>query len=119
MRQADARPRGHLEGPVDGALHPVARAQLLGLLHETLGLLGPQSVPARISIAAGDDSCEAVVEVGLRPDLAASNGSAGGLSFLQDAAVRAGIRIDIEPVPGGTRLAWRFPRRPPVGAPSS
>jgi len=112
-------PEVTFEGPVDGALHPVARAQLLGLLHETLGLLGPQSVPARISIAAGDDSCEAVVEAGLRPDLAASNGSGGGLSFLQDAAVRAGIRIDIEPVPGGTRLAWRFPRRPPVGAASS
>ena len=105
-------PEVTFKGPVDGALHPVARAQLLGLL-------GPQSVPARISIAAGDDSCEAVVEAGLRPDLAASNGSGGGLSFLQDAAVRAGIRIDIEPVPGGTRLAWRFPRRPPVGAPSS
>jgi len=107
-------------GPVDGALHPVARAQLLGLLHETLGLLDPQSVPARVSIAAGDDSCEAVVEAGLRPDLAAGNGgSPGELSFLRDAAVRAGIRIDIEPVPGGTRLAWRFPRRPPVGAASS
>ena len=113
-------PEVTFKGPVDGALHPVARAQLLSLLHETLGLLDLQSVPARVSIAAGDDSCEAVVEAGLRPDLAAGNdGSATELSFLQDAAVRAGIRIDIEPVPGGTRLAWRFPRRPPVGAASS
>jgi signal transduction histidine kinase len=103
-------------GPVDGALPPRARAQLLGMLHETLGLLDPQSVPARVSIAAGEDSCEAVVEAGLRPDLAARNGFAGELSGLQDAAVRAGVRMDIEPVPGGTRLAWRFPRRPPVGA---
>jgi len=103
-------------GPVDGALPPKARAQLLGMLHETLGLLDPQSVPARVSIAAGEDSCEAVVEAGLRPDLATRNGFAGELSGLQDAAVRAGVRIDIEPVPGGTRLAWRFPRRPPVGA---
>jgi signal transduction histidine kinase len=113
-------PEVTFKGPVDGALNPVARAQLLSLLHETLGLLDPQSVPARVSIAAGDDSCEAVVEAGLRPGLAAKDdGSAGELSFLQDAAVRAGIRIDIEPVPGGTRLAWRFPRRPPVGAASS
>jgi signal transduction histidine kinase len=113
-------PEVTFKGPVDGALPPVARAQLLSLLHETLGLLDPQSVPARVSIAAGDDSCEAVVEAGLRPGLAAKDdGSAGELSFLQDAAVRAGIRIDIKPVPGGTRLAWRFPRRPPVGAASS
>lgn len=104
------------KGPVDGALHPRARAQLLGMLHETLGLLDPQAVPARVSIAAGEDSCEAVVEAGLRPGLAARNGSAGELSGLQDAAVRAGVRVDIEPVPGGTRLAWRFPRRPPVSA---
>jgi hypothetical protein len=103
-------------GPVDGALPPRARTQLLGMLHETLGLLDPQSVPARVSIAAGEDSCEAVVEAGLRPDLAAGNGFADELSGLQDAAVRAGVRMDIEPVPGGTRLAWRFPRRPPVGA---
>jgi hypothetical protein len=57
-----------------------------------------------------------VVEAGLRPDLTTRNGFADELSGLQDAAVRAGVRIDIEPVPGGTRLAWRFPRRPPVGA---
>src|SRR5215831_11931029 len=108
-------PEVTFSGPVDGALHPAARTQLLVMLHETLGLLDQQSVPARVSIAAGDDSCEAVVEAGLRPDPAARNGgSARGLSCLRDEAARAGIRVDIEPTPGGTRLAWRFPRRPPV-----
>jgi len=103
-------------GPVDRALQPRARAQLLDMLHETLEVLDGQSVPARVSIAAGDDSCVAVVEAGLRPGPATRSGPARELSGLRDAAARAGVRVDIEPVPGGTRLAWRFPRDPPVGA---
>jgi signal transduction histidine kinase len=103
-------------GPVDRALSPRARAQLLDMLHETLEVLDGQSVPARVSIAVGDDSCVAVVEAGLRPDPATRNGPVRELSGLRDAAARAGVRVDIEPVPGGTRLAWRFPRHPPVGA---
>jgi signal transduction histidine kinase len=97
-------------GPVDGALQPRARAQLLDMLYEALSMLNGQSVPTRVSIAARDDSCVAVVEAGLRPDVAARNGGMGGeLSCLRDAASRAGVSVDIESVPGGTRLAWRFP----------
>ena len=103
-------------GPVDRALSARARGQLLDMLHETLEVLDGQSVPARVSIAAGDDSCVAVIEAGLRPGPAARNGPVRELSGLRDAAARAGVRVDIEPVPGGTRLAWRFPRQPPVGA---
>jgi signal transduction histidine kinase len=104
-------------GPVDGALHPRARAQLLDVLHEALAMLHRQSVPARVSIAARDDSCVTVVEAGLTPDAAARNGGTPGeLSCVRDAAARVGVRVDIESVPGGTRLAWRFPLRSPVGA---
>jgi signal transduction histidine kinase len=103
-------PEVTFSGPVDGALQPRARAQLLDMLHEALSMLDGQSVPARVSIAASDDACVAVVEAGLRPDVAAWNGgSAGELSWLRDAAARAGVSVDIESVPGGTRLAWRFP----------
>jgi Histidine kinase len=107
-------PQVTFSGPVETALPPRARAQLLDMLHETLEVLGGQSVPARVSIAASDDSCVAVVEAGLRPGPAERNGSVREIS-LRDAAARAGARVDIEPVPGGTRLAWWFPR-PPVGA---
>ena len=97
-------------GPVDGALPPRARAQLLDMLYGALSMLNGQSVPARITVAAGDDSCVAVVVAGLRPDVAARNGGSGGeLSCLRDAAARAGVRVYIESVPGGTQLAWRFP----------
>jgi signal transduction histidine kinase len=110
-------PEVTFSGPVDGALSPRARTQLLDMLHETLEVLDGQSVPARVSIAVSDDSCVAVVEAGLRPGPAAPNGgSVRELSGLRDAAARAGVSVDIEPVPGGTRLAWRVPRRPPVGA---
>lgn len=108
-------PQVTFSGPVEKALPPRARAQLLNMLHETLEVLDGQSVQARVSIAASDDSCVAVVEAGLRAGPAERNGSVRELSSLRDAAARAGARVDIEPVPGGTRLAWWFPR-PPVGA---
>ena len=101
----DPAPEVSFSGPVDRALNPGARAELLGLLREALGVLGNESVPARVSIAAGEDSCLAVVEAR----------SARELSALRAAAARAGARIDIEPVPGGTRLAWRFPAGAAVG----
>ncbi len=111
-------PEVTFSGPVDRALNPGARAELLGMLREVLGTLGAQSPPARISIAAGEDSCLAVVEASLKTDAAAiKEGSASELSGLRDAAARAGARIDIEPVPGGARLAWRFPVGPQVSPP--
>jgi signal transduction histidine kinase len=56
----DPVPEVSFSGPVDRALEPGPRAELLGLLREALGMLGHE--PARVSIAAGDDSCLAVVE---------------------------------------------------------
>jgi len=100
-------------GPVDGALHVRARAQLLEMLREALGAAGRVPVPAHVSITAGNGSCLAVVD--LPPGKPALNDAASGeLSGLREAAARAGVRIDIEPAPGGTRLAWRFPGRPPA-----
>ena len=94
-------------GPVDRALSPGARAELLGRLSEALGMLGGQSVPARVSIAAGEDSCLAVVEADLAAGAATRQPAARDLYGLRDAAARAGARIEVEP--GGARLAWRFP----------
>jgi signal transduction histidine kinase len=106
-------PEVSFSGPVDRALNPGARAELLGKLREALGMLGGQSVPARVSIAAGEDSCLAVVEADLGAAEAAQERSARDLSGLRDAAARAGARIDVES--GGARLAWRFPVPAPAG----
>jgi signal transduction histidine kinase len=58
----DPVPEVSFSGPVDRALNPGARAELLGLLREALGVLGNGPAPARVSITAGEDSCQAVVE---------------------------------------------------------
>jgi signal transduction histidine kinase len=116
-------PEVSFSGPVDRTLNPGARAELLGKLREALGLLDGRSVPARVSIAAGEDSCLAVVEADLTAGAdgaATKEQSARELTGLRDAAARAGARIDIEPGPAGTRLAWRFaaatPPRGGIGA---
>jgi Histidine kinase len=80
----DPVPEVSFSGPVDGALNPGARAELLGLLGDALGVLGRESAPARVSIAAGDDSCQAVVEASGRTRLA--------WRFPAGAAVGGGVR---------------------------
>jgi signal transduction histidine kinase len=80
----DPVPEVSFSGPVDRALNPGARAELLGLLRETLGVLGSESVPARVSIAVGENSCQAVVE--------ASGGTRLAWRFPAGAPVGGGIR---------------------------
>ncbi len=95
-------------GPVDGALQPGARIQLLDVLRETLDLLGRHSAAARIAITASDDSCVTVVETEPPPGTGA--GEAGpDFSGIRDRAAHSGIRLDIEPLPSGTRLALKIP----------
>jgi len=117
-------PEVTFSGAVDDALNPGARTQLLGMLGEALRLISGRSVPSRITIAAGEDSCLAVIEVEMIPDLPGTDDEAAPrLTCLRDAAARAGVAVDIDLVPGGARLAWRFPvgsapgeaASPPVG----
>ena len=93
-------------GPVDGALDPGARAQLLDVLREALGLIGRQAIPAHISISADGDSYITVIEIAARPD---AEGSRAEYSGLRDRAERIGVTLAVEPIPGGTKLAWQFP----------
>ncbi len=134
-------PEISFSGPVDGALHPGAKVQLVDMLRQALTLIGPHA--ARIDIAAGDHSCVTVIEAtpgpypagpypaaanGAAANGAAANGAAGNgaagnagawgnegagdLSGLRDIGARAGVRVDIDPIPGGIRLAWDIPLNP-------
>jgi hypothetical protein len=76
---------------------------------------GPQSQPAVIAsiVLPLTTAAEFLLAWGRLPGWLSAGAIAtreeSALSGLRAAAARAGARIDIEPVPGGTRLAWRFP----------
>jgi signal transduction histidine kinase len=103
-------PELSFSGPVDGALNPAARARLLEVLQEALSLIGQQSVPTRIQIAASGDSYTAMIEA---TPVAGATGTPAAPEFssLRSKAAQAGIGIDIEPGPGSTRFAWHVPVR--------
>jgi hypothetical protein len=88
-------------------LHPAIRAQLLDMLRDALGIIGSQAIPARIGIFADGDSCLTVIEAEHLPT--PEDEPAELFSGLRNSATPGDVRIDIEPIPGGTRLAWRFP----------
>ena len=50
-------PEVSFSGPVDGALHPGTGTWLVQLLREALAVIGPDAVPASISVTTGEDAC--------------------------------------------------------------
>ena len=126
-------PEISFSGPVD-ALGDGTRAQLVDMLTEALGPVRTNAVAARIDIAAEDESCRAVIEAGpgAAPGAAGPDGTeatAGteapqalrGEDFgaVRDRGAAAGIRVDVEAIPDGLRVAWQIPRGSPVAAPRS
>ncbi|HUK71560.1 MAG TPA: hypothetical protein VLW50_22805 [Streptosporangiaceae bacterium] len=107
-------PEISFSGPVDRALHPSTGTQLLEILREALSLIGQRAIPARIGIAAGDESCLTTIEAGPMPHIAEMKGYSQQIDGLRDSATQAGVRISIEPIPDGTRFTWRVPLIPPV-----
>ena len=102
-------PEVSFQGPVDGALLPGTSAQLLEIVRGAVDLIGQHSIPVRVGVTAGGSSYVTVVEAAWRSDAATADEPAGDFSTLRDKAARAGIRLDIETVPGGTRFTWHFP----------
>jgi signal transduction histidine kinase len=101
-------PEVSFSGPVDGALHPGTRAQLLEILHEALPVISERAVPARIGVTAQADSYLTVIEATSAPDVGSTEPLAEFAS-LRDRASEARIHMDIGPIPGGTRFAWEVP----------
>jgi signal transduction histidine kinase len=102
-------PEISFSGPVDGALVPGTRAHLIDMLRAALEPIRKGGVPARIGITADDGACSTVIEAGPVPRVARAGWSAEEFSGLRHRAVEAGIRIDIEEIPDGTRFAWKVP----------
>ncbi len=122
-------PEISFSGPVDGALNPGSRTQLVEMLREALNLIGPQAT-VRIDIAAGDHSWVTVIEAAPMPSPAMADGAVAdgvvvdeavvdeagtGFASLRDSAARAGVRLDIEAIPGGIRFAWHLPLKSGAG----
>jgi len=96
-------------GPVDGVVSPGTRAQLIDMLRAALDPIRNSAAPARIGVAAHNGSCSTVIEVGPVPRGAREDWSAQEFSGLRHRAGEAGIGIDIDEIPGGTRVAWKVP----------
>jgi signal transduction histidine kinase len=101
-------PEVTFSGPVDGALHPGLRAQLLDIFREALTVITQHATPARIGITADQNSYMTVIEAYPASPIELDRPDPAFLG-LQDMAVQAGMRIDINPGPDFTRFAWRVP----------
>jgi len=125
--QLSPAPEISFSGPVD-ALGADTRAQLVDMLTEALGPVRTNAVAARIDIAADGESCRAVIEAGpgeapgaAGPDGTEATEALRGEDFgrVRDRGAAAGIRVDVEAIPDGLRVAWQIPRGSPVAAPRS
>ena len=125
--QLSPAPEISFSGPVD-VLCADSRAQLVDLLTEALGPVRTNAVAARIDIAAEGESCRAVIEAGPgeAPGAAGPDGTEApqalrGEDFgrVRDRGAAAGIRVDVEAIPDGLRVAWRIPRGSSVATPRS
>jgi signal transduction histidine kinase len=105
----DPVPEVSFTGPVDGALQPGSRARLVGLLRDSLDVIGEHAAPVSIAIAAEGDYCRTVIEAGPMPDADGASAAGQQLTVLHDRATEAGLTIDIWPTAGGTSVAWRMP----------
>jgi signal transduction histidine kinase len=94
-------------GPVDGALPPADRAQLLDVLHDALTEMRRYCVPASLDVAVRNSSLVAVVDAAFAPD-EQRNGAGAGAGLAARAAA-AGMSLRTEAIAGGRRFTWRVP----------
>jgi signal transduction histidine kinase len=115
-------------GPVDGALPPSARAELLNVLDEAFAEMGRYCVPARVDVSVHNASLVAVVEAAFTGagdgagagdevgDEDSTADVAAGPGGLAARAAAAGMSLQTEAITGGRRFTWRVPTG--LGAPS-
>ena len=99
-------------GPVDDALPPEDADQLLDMLRLALGSIGTHSAQTSIRVEAGKSLRVVVTGTGQELRSANGNGTTRDFSPLRERASQDGVPIAVEPVAGGTRLAWSLPLRP-------
>lgn len=93
-------------GPVDGALHPAAAAELRDILDDALTVLRKHWALAAIEITAADGVHVTRIEVVSLPYARAAGETDDEFPRLRDRATRAGMRIEIEPGPESVQITW-------------
>jgi two-component system, NarL family, sensor histidine kinase DevS len=93
-------------GPVDGALHPTANAELLDIVDDALTVIGRHWAPAAITITAADGAHITMLQAVPLPDTQAAGEPDQEFSGLRDRAARAGMRIEINREPESVQITW-------------
>jgi signal transduction histidine kinase len=93
-------------GPVDGALHPAASAELLDVLDQALAVIGRRWAPVHIDVTAADGAHVTVLQAVPLPGATAARESDGEFPALRDRAARGGLGIEIEPGPELVQISW-------------
>ena len=110
--QMGLAPEVSFSGPVDGALQPGTRTQLLDLLRDALRWISQHSGRCRIGVHASENAYVTVIEASGRAGSSDEREPAVELTAIRDAATKVGIEIDIELTPDGTRFKWHVPIAP-------
>jgi signal transduction histidine kinase len=93
-------------GPVDGALHPIASAELLDILSDAVTVIGQHWALAAIEITAADGAHVTTARAVPLPDPGGAAEPDYEFPGLRERAARAGIRVDIEPGPQSVQISW-------------
>jgi signal transduction histidine kinase len=115
LRDAGIAPTWRIDAPDEALRMPGHRAlELLRVLQEALTnvLKHAAATQVRVVLAAEGDGLLVAVEDDGRglPAGAGQGGSARGLAGMRRRAQRLGARLQIDSVPGRTRIALRVPR---------
>lgn len=114
-------PEVTLDGPIDTAVPPVAAAQLLAALRETLSGSGAVARATRVAVTVAARADEVSLTVADNGDRWPSRTSAGGLwlDTLRERAGRLGGAVAVTAgEAGGSVLTWRVPLPPPATQPA-
>ena len=93
-------------GPVDGALHPTAAAELRDILDDAVTVLRKHWALAAIDITAADGAHLTRIQVVSLPDARAAGETDDEFPRLRDRAARAGMHIEIKPGPESVQITW-------------
>lgn len=93
-------------GPVDGALHPTASAELLDILDDALAVISHCWAPVNIDVTAADATFVALVRAVPRSAATAAGAPDEEFPGLRDRAAQAGMRIEIKPQPESVQISW-------------
>jgi signal transduction histidine kinase len=104
--QFSLAPEVTFRGPVDGALHPGASAQLLDTLHDALGIIRQHWAPVLIDVTANGGTHVTVIQAVPLPGATGAREPERQFPGLHARAAQAGIRLEICPGPDSTRFTW-------------